>query len=102
MVRLRPRFERGLEAGDVSGVRIQASSGGDTAEFVIKHAPDERHATATAVINGVVRVERVVPLSALAVRELLGEELAISGNDRVYEAALAAIMALAPALPHRA
>ena len=94
-VRLRPRFERGLEAGDVSGVRIQAAIGADTAEFVIKHAPDERHATATAIVNGVVRAERVVPLPALAVRDLLGEELSISGNDRVYEAALATIMALA-------
>lgn len=95
MVRLRPRFERGLDAGDVSGVRIQARVGGDTAEFVIKRAPDARHATATAVINGVTRAERVVPLPALGIRELLGEELAISGNDHVYEAALAAIMALA-------
>ena len=94
-VRLRPRFERGLEAGDLSGVRIQAAIGADTAEFVIKHAPDERHATATAIVNGVVRAERVVPLPALAVRDLLGEELSISGNDRVYEAALATIMALA-------
>jgi glucose-6-phosphate dehydrogenase assembly protein OpcA len=94
-VRLRPRFERGLEAGDVSGVRIQARVGADTAEFVIKRAPDERHATATAVVNGVTRAERVVPLPALGIRELLGEELAISGNDHVYEASLAAIMALA-------
>jgi len=36
-----------------------------------------------------------VPLPALGIRELLGEELAITGNDRVYEAALAALMALA-------
>src|SRR4029079_11417821 len=52
MVRLRPRFERGLDAGDVSGIRIQAGYGGATAEFVIKRAPDERHATATAIIGG--------------------------------------------------
>lgn len=95
MVRLRPRFERGLDTGDVSGVRIQAALGRDTAEFVIKRAPDQRHATATAVIGGVVRAERVVPLPALGIRELLGEELAIAGNDHVYEAALAALMALA-------
>jgi glucose-6-phosphate dehydrogenase assembly protein OpcA len=95
MVRLRPRFERGLDTGDVSGVRIQAAVGRNTAEFVIKRAPDERHATATAIIDGVVRAERVVPLPALGIRELLGEELAIAGNDHVYEAALAAIMALA-------
>jgi glucose-6-phosphate dehydrogenase assembly protein OpcA len=95
MVRLRPRFERGLDAGDVSGVRIQATIGPDTAEFVIKRAPDERHATATAIVAGVVRAERVVPLPALGIRELLGEELAISGNDRVYEAALRALMDLA-------
>ena len=95
MVRLRPRFERGLDAGDVSGIRIQAGYGGATAEFVIKRAPDERHATATAIIGGVVRSERVVPLPALGIRELLGEELAIARNDHVYEVALAALMALA-------
>jgi glucose-6-phosphate dehydrogenase assembly protein OpcA len=95
MVRLRPRFERGLDTGDVSGVRIQARVGSDTAEFVIKRAPDQRHATATAIVSGVVRAERVVPLPALGIRELLGEELAIAGNDHVYEAALAALMALA-------
>jgi glucose-6-phosphate dehydrogenase assembly protein OpcA len=95
MVRLRPRFERGLDAGDVSGIRIQAAHGRDTAEFVIKRAPDERHATATAIIGGVVRSERVVPLPALGIRQLLGEELAIARNDHVYEVALAALMALA-------
>ena len=95
MVRLRPRFERGLDAGDVSGIRIQAAYGRETAEFVIKGAPDERHATATAIISGVVRSERVVPLPALGIRELLGEELAIARNDHVYEVALAALMALA-------
>lgn len=95
MVRLRPRFERGLDAGDVSGVRIQAAIGRATAEFVIKRAPDERHATATAIVDGTVRAERVVPLPALGIRELLGEELAIAGNDRVYEAALGALMELA-------
>jgi glucose-6-phosphate dehydrogenase assembly protein OpcA len=95
MVRLRPRFERGLDAGDVSGIRIQAAYGRETAEFVIKRAPDERHATTTAIIGGVVRSERVVPLPALGIRELLGEELAIARNDHVYEVALAALMALA-------
>ena len=95
MVRLRPRFERGLDAGDVSGVRIQAVSRGETAEFVIKRAPDERHATASAIVGGVVRAERVVPLPQLGIRDLLGEELAIAGNDHVYEAALGALMELA-------
>jgi glucose-6-phosphate dehydrogenase assembly protein OpcA len=95
MVRLRPRFERGLDAGDVSGVRIQAATARATAEFVIKRAPDERHATATAIVDGSVRAERVVPLPAIGIRELLGEELAIAGNDRVYEDALGALMGLA-------
>jgi len=95
MVRLRPRFERGLDAGNVSGIRIQATHGRETAEFVIKRAPDERHATATAIIGGVVRSERVMPLPALGIRDLLGEELAIARNDHVYEVALAALMALA-------
>jgi glucose-6-phosphate dehydrogenase assembly protein OpcA len=95
MVRMRPRFERGLDPGDVSGVRIQAALGREAAEFVVKRAPDERHATATAIVDGVVRAERVVPLPALGVRELLGEELSIAGNDDVFEVALAALMALA-------
>ncbi|HKY52194.1 MAG TPA: glucose-6-phosphate dehydrogenase assembly protein OpcA [Candidatus Limnocylindria bacterium] len=95
MVRLRPRFERGLEPGDVSGVRIQAAHGRETAEFVVKRAPDARHATASAVVDGIVRAERVVPLPALGIRELLGEELSIAGNDDVYEAALATLMELA-------
>ncbi|HEV8228506.1 MAG TPA: glucose-6-phosphate dehydrogenase assembly protein OpcA [Candidatus Limnocylindria bacterium] len=95
MVRLRPRFERGLETGDVSGVRIQASARGAAAEFVIKRAPDERHATATVIIDGARRSERVVPLPLPHVRDLLGEELSIAGSDDVYEAALAALMALA-------
>ena len=60
-MRLRPRFERGLDAGDVSGVRIQAEFATVKAEFVIKRAPDERHATATAIVGGSVRAERVVP-----------------------------------------
>ena len=98
MVRLRPRFERGLDVGDVSGVRIQAAVGRARAEFVVKRAPDARHATATAIVDGVVRTERVVPLPALGIRELLGEELAIAGNDDVYEAALVTLMALAPGL----
>ena len=95
MVRLRPRFERGLDPGDVSGVRIQAATARARAEFVIKRAPDDRHATVTAIVDGSVRAERVVPLPALAIRELLGEELAITGNDRVYEAALGALMGMA-------
>ena len=95
MVRLRPRFERGLDAGDVSGIRIQAEFATIKAEFVIKRGPDERHATATAIVGGSVRAERVVPLPALGIRELLGEELAISGNDHVYEDALGALMGLA-------
>jgi glucose-6-phosphate dehydrogenase assembly protein OpcA len=95
MVRLRPRFERGLDAGDVSGVRIQAAFRGETAEFVVKRAPDELHATASAIVDGVVRSERVVPMPALGMRELLGEELSIAGNDHVYEAALGALMELA-------
>ncbi len=94
MVRLRPRFERGLDAGDVSGVRIQSTAGRRTAEFVIKRAPDDRHATATVIVDGAVRSERVVPLPPVGIRELLGEELAIVGNDNVYEDALSALMAL--------
>ena len=77
------------------GVRIQCAAGGTAAEFVVKRAPDEGHATLTAIVGGERRVERVVPLPPRPVRELLGEELAIAGSDDVYEAALAALMGLA-------
>ena len=68
MVRLRPRFERGLDAGDVSGVRIQAATARSTAEFVIKRAPDERHATATAIVDGIgtSRARRSAPRARLS------------------------------------
>ena len=95
MVRVRPRFERGLEEGDLSGVRIQAGIGEITAEFVVKRRPDPRHATATTILNGEQRAERVLPLPSPGVVELLGEELAIVGSDRVYEEALEALVELA-------
>ncbi len=95
LVRVRPRFERGLETGDVSGVRIQATHGGVPAEFVLKRVPDVRHVTATAIVGGAQRTERVVPLPAQTIQELLGEELTIAGSDRVYEDSLAALLRLA-------
>ena len=94
-VRVRPRFERGLEPGDTSGVRIQARVGGELAEFVLKRAPDPRHVTATILVNGAVRSIRVLPLPPQEIEELLREELAIMGNDQVYEDALQALIALA-------
>jgi glucose-6-phosphate dehydrogenase assembly protein OpcA len=95
MVRVRPRFERGVEAGDTSGIRLQCRRGRELAEFVLKRAPDERHVTATVVLDGNVRSLRVVPLAARSVDDLMAEELTIVGSDRIYEAALGALMALA-------
>jgi len=95
-VRVRPRFERGLEPGDTSGVRIQARSReGVLAEFVLKRAPDPRHVTATIVIDGETRSTRVVPLPSPEIDELLREELSIVGIDNVFEDALRALVALA-------
>ena len=94
MVRVRPRFERGLAEGDVSGVRIQAGTGAVMAEFVVKRQPDPRHVTATTILNGERRGERVVPLPSPDVVELLGEELAIVGSDAIYEDALQALVSL--------
>jgi glucose-6-phosphate dehydrogenase assembly protein OpcA len=95
MVRLRPRFERGIETGDVSGVRLQATRDGISAEFVLKLSLDGRHVTATAIVGGTQRTERVVPFPNLGMQALLGEELTIAGNDRVYEDALGALVRLA-------
>ena len=94
-VRVRPRFERGIEPGDISGVRLQAREDGTLAEFVLKRAPDPRHVTATVVVNGEMRSTRVVPLPSPDIDQLLREELVIVGSDRVYEDALRALVALA-------
>jgi glucose-6-phosphate dehydrogenase assembly protein OpcA len=95
LVRVRPRFEPGIEPGDTSGVRIQARAGEQLAEFVLKRSPDPRHVTATVLLNGETRSTRVVPLPSPEIDELLREELAIVGSDRVYEAALHVLVGLA-------
>ena len=97
MVRVRPRFERGLAEGDISGFRIQTTSGdrGQQAEFVVKRQPDPRHQTATVFLDGERRWERTMPLPSPAIVELIGEELSILGSDRTYEAALGALVGLA-------
>jgi hypothetical protein len=94
-VRVRPRFESGVEPGDTTGVRIQARAGEQLVEFVLKRAPDARHVTATVLMNGAVRSVRVVPLPPPDIVELLREELSIVGIDHVYEDALRALVALA-------
>ena len=95
VVRVRPRFERGIEPGDTSGVRLQAKGGSDLYEFVLKREPDPRHVTATVVVNGETRSRRVVPLPEPGIEELLREELSIVGSDHVFEDALHALVALA-------
>ena len=93
-VRVRPRFERGLDEGDLSGLRLQAERDGALTEFVVKRIPGTAHALASATTDGQVVSSRTVPLPAPSVTELLGEELTIAGSDRVYEDALAALVRL--------
>lgn len=93
-VRVRPRFMRGLDEGDLSGLRIQAELGGQHAEFVVKRAEQGGHATALATIGGRGVSERIVPLGKPGVSDLLGEELTIARSDAVYEDSLAALVAL--------
>ena len=95
MVRVRPRFERGLDEGDVSGIRIKATAARQLAEFAVKRQPDPRHQTATVLLDGERRWERTMPLPSPAIVELIGEELSILGSDRTYEAALGALVELA-------
>jgi glucose-6-phosphate dehydrogenase assembly protein OpcA len=95
MVRVRPRFERGLEDGDIRGIRIQATDGRQQAEFVVRRVPSARHQTATVFLDGERRWERTMPMPSPAVVELIGEELSILGSDRTYEAALGALVELA-------
>ncbi len=94
-VRVRPRFERDLEEGDLSGLRIQARHAGHDAEFVVKRVPGTGLVLTTALIDGTVVTERTLPLRVPTVVDLLGEELTIIGSDRIYEDALRAIVSLA-------
>lgn len=94
-VRVRPRFERALEPGDVSGFRLQAKFGGSLYEFVLKRALDADHVTATVIVAGETRSVRIVPLPVPGIEELLREELSIVGSDRVFEDSLRALVALA-------
>ncbi|MDQ2951786.1 MAG: glucose-6-phosphate dehydrogenase assembly protein OpcA [Chloroflexota bacterium] len=94
-IRVRPRFEPGIEPGDTSGLRIQARSGGELYEFVLKREPDPKHVTASVLVNGAVRSRRVLPLPTPGIDELLREELSIVGSDRVFEDALQGLVALA-------
>jgi glucose-6-phosphate dehydrogenase assembly protein OpcA len=93
-VRVRPRFIRGLEEGDLSGLRIQSEQRTQHAEFVVKRAETSAHASALVTIGGRGMTERIVPLARPGVGELLGEELTIARSDRIYEDALAALVAL--------
>ena len=93
-VRVRPRFIRGLEEGDLSGLRIQAEDGGRHAEFVVKRSETSAHATALVTIGGRGVAERIVPLARPGVSDLLGEELTIARSDFVYEDALEALVEL--------
>ena len=94
-IRARPRFMRGLEEGDLTGLRIQATHEGRHAEFVVKRDEQGGHATALATIGGRGVGERIVPLGRPGVSDLLGEELTIARSDAIYEDALAALVALA-------
>ena len=93
--RVRPRYMRGIDEGNLSGLRIQANTPARHAEFVVKRVEDSSHAIATVTIDGVTVSERLVLLGKPGVSELLGEELTIARSDSIYEDALAALVALA-------
>ena len=93
-IRVRPRFERGMVEGDVSGVRIQARRADRTAEFYLSGYDRPGYATAVVRMDGAVVSERIVPLIRPDVVGLLEEELTILASDRIYEEALALLLTL--------
>lgn len=92
-IRVRPRFERGMAEGDVTGIRVEGEQGGVRTEFRIS-ADGRRYAALTVRQGGQVAAERIVPLPPTDVVALLGEELTILASDRVYEDALALLLTL--------
>ncbi len=98
-VRIRPRFLRGVDEGNVTGVRILCDRDGTHAEFVIKRDEDGTpHADTEAIAGGDVVMHRTVFLPTPSVVDLLGEELTITRSDTVYEAALGVLVELTTAL----
>ncbi|MGH2377568.1 MAG: glucose-6-phosphate dehydrogenase assembly protein OpcA [Candidatus Limnocylindria bacterium] len=94
-IRLRPRFDRGMSEGDVSGIRIDAHRGGRHTQFRLHREGGRPYAAATVTAEGALVSERIVPLPTADVVELLGEELTILASDRVFEDALALLVTLA-------
>jgi glucose-6-phosphate dehydrogenase assembly protein OpcA len=92
-VRVRPRFERGMGEGDITGVRLEGVREGHRSEFRI-HCDGRRYASLTVSQDGAPAAERIVPLPPTDVVELLGEELTILASDRIYEQALAMLLTL--------
>lgn len=93
-VRIRPRYEVGMTAGDLSGVHLEAGAGRRRADFHVRRTATGRHATVRVEVDGSAVSERNVPLAANDVVELLGEELTILAGDRIYEEALALLLTL--------
>jgi len=93
-VRLRPRFVRGTDEGDVTGVRLLADHDRH-AEFVVKRLDDgSAHADTDVLMDGASILRRVVFLPKPEVGELLAEELSITRDDPVFESSLAALCSL--------
>lgn len=97
-VRVRPRFVRGIDEGNVTGVRLRCEGDGREAEFVIKRSEDGRpHAETEVLVDGASVMRRTVFLPMPSVVELLGEELTITRSDAVYEEALRSLCELGAA-----
>ena len=96
-VRVRPRFERGMAEGDVTGIRVEGERDGRRSEFRVHAMSGDgrpRYATLSVRQDGTLAAERIVPLPPTDVVRLLCEELTILASDRVYEEALALLLAL--------
>lgn len=91
---IRPRYEVGIAAGDVSSIRLEASDGAHRAEFAVRRAEGGPNAKASVLLDGRVVSERDLPHAQNDVVELLGEELTIVAGDRIYEEALAMLLRL--------
>jgi len=93
-VRLRPRFVKGVNEGDVTGLRLLADRE-HHAEFVVKRLDDGTALADTDVLmDGASILRRVVFLPKPEVGELLAEELSITRDDPIFESSLAALCSL--------
>ena len=83
-----------VEGDGVAGLRRVTLAAGEAASIVVAREPDGVHALTEADVTGIPTLRRIVRFETPAPTKLLTDELMLFRRDRVYEDALAKVVAL--------